>query len=153
MTGVVQSRAVSAGFGLVMVAASAVQADDAALMVAGIAVLAVLVGSVFRPCATLAALLAGAVLVLSDAAPMLASLCGLAAAGYLVLRHADNVTAPTVVGALGFTTVGLAAVSIPVELPWVPLLAPVAMLALVVLATRPFWVDGLARVRGSTRRP
>ncbi|MGV0719651.1 hypothetical protein ABQF17_03030 [Mycolicibacterium elephantis] len=152
MTSMVQSRAVAAGFGLVMVAASAVQADDIALAVAGAAGLAVLAGSVFRPCATLAVLLAGAVLVLSEAPPMLASLCGLTATGYLVLQHAANATAPTVVAAMGFTTVALAAVSIPVQLPWVPLLAPVAMLALVVLATRPFWADGLARVRGGTQR-
>ncbi len=145
------NRAISVAFGLVMVAASAVQADDAALVVAGLSALAVLAGSVFRPCATLAVLLAGAVLVLTDAAPMLAALCGLTAAGYLVLRHAATVTAPTVIGAVGFTAVGLGVVSIPGELPWVPLVAPVAVLALVVLATRPFWADGLTRVRATAR--
>ena len=34
---------------------------------------------------------------------------------------------------------GLAAASIPIQLPWVPLLAPPAVLALYVLTTRPFW--------------
>jgi hypothetical protein len=135
------NRAMSTAFGLVMVAASAVQADDIALVVAGLAALAVLAGSVFRPCATLAVLLAGAVLVLADAAPMLAALCGLTAAGYLVLRHAGTATAPTVIAAVGFGAVGLAAVSVAAELPWLPLVAPVAVLGLVVLVTRPYWAD------------
>ncbi|MGE2690466.1 hypothetical protein [Mycolicibacterium pulveris] len=124
-----------------MVAVSAVQAGDAALLVAGMAVLAVLAGNVFAPCATLAVLLCGAVLVLADAAPMLAAMCGLTAAGYLVLRHTTAATASTVIGAVGFTAAGLAAVSLPAEVPWLPLAAPVAVLALVLLATRPFWAD------------
>jgi hypothetical protein len=64
---------------------------------------------------------------------------GLCAAAYLVLRHTGAVTAPTVLGAVGFTAVGLAAASLPFQLPWVPLLAPLAVLVLYVLATRPFW--------------
>ncbi|MGV0871612.1 hypothetical protein [Mycolicibacterium sp. XJ879] len=135
------NRAMATAFGLVMVAVSAVQAGDAALVVAGSAALAVLAGNAFAPCATLAVLLSGAVLVLSDAVPMLAALCGLTAAGYLMLRHTSAATAPTVIGAVGFTAIGLIAVSLPAEVPWLPLVVPVAVLALVVLATRPFWAD------------
>jgi hypothetical protein len=138
------NRALSTAFGLVMVAAVAVQADDAALIAAGLAVLAVLVGNVFRPTATLAVLLA-AVLILNEAPAMLAALSGLCAACYLVLRHTVAITAPTVVGAVGFTAVGLAAVSLPMQLPWVPVVAPLAVVALVALATRPFWADRSAR--------
>jgi len=135
------NRALSTAFGLVMVAAAAVQADDAALVAAGLAVLAVLAGDIFRPTATLAVLLAAAVLILNEAPAMLAALSGLCGACYLVLRHTAAITAPTVIGAVGFTAAGLAAVSLPMQLPWVPLVAPLAVVALVALATRPFWAD------------
>jgi hypothetical protein len=135
------NRALSTAFGLVMIAAAAVQADDAALVSAGVATLAVLVGNVFRPAATLAVLMAAAVLVLNDAPAMLAALSGLCAACYLVLRHTAVITAPTVIGAVGFTAAGLAAVSLPLQLPWVPLAAPLTVLALVALSTRPYWGD------------
>jgi hypothetical protein len=42
---------------------------------------------------------------------------------------------------VGFTAAGLAAVSLPLQLPWVPLVAPLAVLTLVALVTRPFWAD------------
>ena len=100
---------------------------------------AVLVGSVFRPAAAVAVLLTVAVIVLADAPPVLTATSGLCAAAYLVLRHTAAVTAPTVLGAVGFTAAGLAAVSLPFQLPWVPLLAPLAVLTLYVLFTRPFW--------------
>ncbi len=135
------NRALSTAFGLVMIAAAAVAADDAALIAAGLATLAVLVGNVFRPSATLAVLLTAAALVLNEAPAMLAALSGLCAACYLVLRHTAVITAPTVIGAVGFTAVGLAAVSLPLELPWVPLVAPLAVLTLIALVTRPFWAD------------
>jgi len=133
------NRALSTAFGLVMIAAAAVQADNAAMILAGVATLAVLVGNIFRPAATLAVLMAAGALVLNDAPAMLAALSGLCAAFYLVLRHTAVITAPTVIGAVGFTAVGLAAVSVPLQLPWVPLVAPLAVLALVALSTRPFW--------------
>jgi len=79
------------------------------------------------------------VIVLADAPPVLTATSGLCAAAYLVLRHTAAVTSPTVLGAVGFTAAGLAAVSLPFQLPWVPLLAPLAVLALYVLFTRPFW--------------
>jgi len=141
MTADLQTRALSTAFGLVMVASSVVQADGSALAVAGAAAVVVLVGNVFRPCATLAVLLAAAVVVIGDAPPLLAALCGLSATGYLVLRHTSAITGPTVIGAVGFTAAGLVAVSLPGQLPWVPLIAPFAVLALVVLVTRPFWAD------------
>lgn len=133
------TRAVSTAFGLVMVASAAVQADGPGLVAAVVAAAAVLAGSVFRPAATIAVLIVVAVLVLADAPPVLAATCGLCAAAYLVLRHTATVTSPTVLGAVGFTAAGLAAVSLPLQLPWVPLLAPPAVLALYVLMTRPFW--------------
>jgi len=133
------TRAVSTAFGLVMVASAAVQADSPGLVAAVVAAVAVLAGSVFRPAATIAVLVTVSVVVLADAPPVLAATSGLCAAAYLVLRHTAVVTTPTVVGAVGFTAAGLAAASLPLELPWVPLLAPLAVLALYVLVTRPFW--------------
>ena len=133
------TRAVSTAFGLVMVASAAVQADGQGLIAAVAASAAVLLGSVFRPAATIAVLLTVSVIVLADAPPLLTATSGLCAAAYLVLRHTVAVTSPTVVGAVGFTAAGLAAASLPIQLPWVPLLAPLAVLVLYVLVTRPFW--------------
>ncbi|HYZ67940.1 MAG TPA: hypothetical protein VE666_09090 [Mycobacterium sp.] len=133
------TRALSTAFGLVMVASAAVQADGAGVVAAVVAAVAVLGGSVFRPVATVAVLLTVAVLVLADAPPVLTATSGLCAAAYLVLRHTSAVTAPTVLGAVGFTAAGLAAAALPIQLPWVPLLAPLAVMALYVLVTRPFW--------------
>ena len=133
------TRAVSTAFGLVMVASAAVQADGPGLVAAVVAAAAVLAGSVFRPAATIAVLLTVAVIVLADAPPVLTATSGLCAAAYLVLRHTAAVTSPTVLGAVGFTAAGLAAASLPIQLPWVPLLAPLAVLVLYVLVTRPFW--------------
>jgi hypothetical protein len=133
------TRAVSTAFGLVMVASAAVQADGQGLIAAVAASAAVLLGSVFRPAATIAVLIMVSVIVLADAPPVLTATSGLCAAAYLVLRHTAAVTSSTVVGAVGFTAAGLAAASLPIQLPWVPLLAPLAVLVLYVLVTRPFW--------------
>jgi hypothetical protein len=86
-------------------------------------------------------LLVVAVIALADAPPVLTATSGLYAAVFLVLRHTATVTSPTVLGAVGFTAAGLAATSVPMHLPWVPLLAPPAVLALYVLVTRPFWTS------------
>jgi hypothetical protein len=139
------SRAISTSFGLVMVAAATVGADGPALVAAALAAVAVLAGNVFRPAATLAVLIDVAVIVLADAPPMLTALSGLCATAYLVLRHTATATAPTVLGAMGFAIGGLVAASIPVQLPWVPLLAPVAVLIVFVLVTRPYWADRATR--------
>ena len=133
------NRALSTAFGLVMVAAAALESGGVALAVCGAGAVAVLLGNVFRVLATFAVLAVTAAIVIGDVTPMLAALCGLSAAAYLVLRHTANATVPTVIGALGFSVVGLAAVALPLQLPWVPLAAPLAVLALVVLASRPFW--------------
>ncbi len=135
------TRALSMAFGLVMVAAAALQADDAALVAVGLAGASVLVGTVIRPVAAIAVLLTATAIVLDDAPPMLAALCGLSAAGYLVMRHTSTASLPTFTGAVGFTAVGVAAASLPIQLPWTPLVAPLAVVGLVVLVTRPFWAD------------
>jgi hypothetical protein len=113
-----------------------------------LATLAVLIGTVFCQVATAAVVLTASAIVLSNLPPTLAAVSGLFAAAYLVLRHAADsggglatVSGPTMTGAVGFTFVGLVATTFPLELPWLPLLAPLAVLAIYVLATLPFLHD------------
>jgi hypothetical protein len=137
--------ALSTALGLSMVAATGVSAGGFAVTAAALAVTAVLAGIRFRPAATLAVLCTVAVIVLSDSPPVFAGLSGLSAAAYLVLRHAVHTPAgavtasvPIAIAALGFTFVGLVATAFPLRLPWLPLLAPLAVFGLCVLVSRPF---------------
>lgn len=132
-------------FGLLMVAAAAIGAQGLALAAAAIAVLAVGLGTAFRPAATIAVLLSVTVIVASEPPHVQAALSGLCAAAYLVCRHAVGAPAdvaigswPTIVAAVGFTFAGVVATSFPLQVPWLPLVAPLAALAIYVLATRPF---------------
>ena len=139
------SRAFSTIFGLLMVGSATVGSHGPAVVAGAAAVVGVGVGMALRPAATLAVLLTVLTIVLSHPSQLLAALSGLCAAAYLVCRYAgggpDAVAAgagPTVVAAVGFTFAGLVATSFPLQLPWLPLLAPLAVLAIYVLATRPF---------------
>ena len=148
----------STAFGLVMLAAAGFQTDGSALVLAMLAAVAVLMGIVFRVVATAAVLLAAAAIVVADAPPMLAALAGLSAACYLVLRYTEGgsigvigASASVMLAALGFTFVGVLAASFPFELPWLPLLAPLAVFAIYVLATRPFFQAGEGKFEISSR--
>jgi hypothetical protein len=79
---------------------------------------------------------------------MFAALSGLSAASYLVLRHAVGApagfvtaTAPTMIAAVVFSFAGVAATTFSLQLPWLPLLAPLAVFGIYALATRPFLGD------------
>ena len=132
-------RVLATAFGLMMVASVALQADAAGLVAAVLAATAV-VGSVWlAPLAVAAVLACLAALALSDAAPILAALAGLSATCYLAVRHGgrgEAVTLPTMVAVFGATAVGVLATSVPVELPWVPLVAPFAVLGAFAIAVR-----------------
>lgn len=132
------AQSASIGFGFAMAAMAAVQAHGPALGAATLAAVTVLIGLRFRTAATVAVLLAAAALALSDAAPVLAATSGLCAAGYLVLRHSVRVAQPTLVAAVGFAFAGLAATAFAPQLPWLPVLAPVAVIGIYMLAVRPF---------------
>ena len=136
------TRVFSVAFGLLMVAAATMGSHGFALAIGAAAVLAVGFGTVFRSAATIAVMLVVIVIAVSDGSHVLAALSGLCAAAYLVCRHAsgDVVTGswPTIVAAVVFTFAGLVATSFPVQVPWLPLIAPLAVLAIYVLATRPF---------------
>ncbi|HEY1841882.1 MAG TPA: hypothetical protein VGG53_16990 [Mycobacterium sp.] len=134
--------------GLLMVAAVGVGSHGPTLVAATSAVVAVAAGVVLRPVSTLAVLLTVVAIALSGPPAGVAAVSGLSAAVYLVLRHAaggraglDAVSGATMVSAVGFTLVGVVATAFPLRLPWLPLLAPVAALAIYLLATRPFLRD------------
>jgi hypothetical protein len=135
-------RALSTAFGLLMVATAAIGTRGPSLAVVAIAVAAVVVGAGPVGAATFAVGCTVVLLVLSDPPPIVAALAGLGATAYLVLRHSarveESVSWPTVAGAVGFSAVGMAAVLIPVDVAWLPLAAPVAVLAVYLIVTRPY---------------
>ena len=139
------ARASATVFGFVMVASADVGSHGLAFAAGVLALIAVGVGMVYRPAATLAVLLCVGTIAVSNPMPALTALSGLCAAAYLVCRHSVGTpfgavvgSGATIVAALGFTFVGLVAMLFPLQLPWLPLAAPLAVLAIYVLATRPF---------------
>lgn len=149
------ARALSTVFGLLMLGSAAVGARPSAhapavaastaAVLMGAALISVGVGAVFRSAATLAVVMSVAAIAVIDPAPMFVAISGLCAAAYLVCRHAVGVPAglligslPTIVAAAGFAFVGLVATSFPLRLPWLPLVAPLGVLGIYLLATRPF---------------
>ncbi len=138
--------AFSTAFGMLMVGSAAVGSHGLAIAAWAAALVAVVAGMTFRPAATLAVLLSVVTIMLSNPPLVLVALSGLCAAAYLVCRHAVGTPArvvmgswPTAVAAVGFTSAGLIATSFPLQLPWLPLAAPLVALAIYLLATRPFW--------------
>jgi hypothetical protein len=133
-------RALSLAFGLLMVAAATVQGTGPGLVVSAAALIAVVAGLAWRGCATLAVVATAAALALSGPSPAIAALAGVAATVYLALRHArsgdasTSLTMPTVVGALGLSAAAVVGTAVPLALPWVPLVAPLAVVAVYVLA-------------------
>lgn len=141
----VGAPAFATGFGLLMVGLAADGWHGSAVAAWVPALIAVAVGTVYRRAATVAVLLAAVTVLLSSPPPLFVALSGLCAAAYLVCRHAASASAlvvldswPTAVGAVGFTFAGLVATSFPVQLPWLPLVAPLGALLIYLLAIRPF---------------
>jgi hypothetical protein len=136
-------RFLSTVFGGLMALTAGVHARGVSLIAVALTVAAVLIGIGLRWAATLAVLFAVLAIVLTDPPPVVAALAGLCAVVYLALRHAVGapmtLTVPTVVGAVGFTMAGVVATLFPAQLPWLPLIAPLAVFAIFALATRPFW--------------
>jgi hypothetical protein len=138
----------STACGLLMVAAVGVGTHGLARSVAMSALVAVAVGVLVRPVATLAVLLTIAVIALTGPTPTVAAVAGLSAALYLILRHGaasgvglDSLSVATLVAALGFTLAGLVATAFPLQVAWLPLVAPLAVFAVYLLAARPFLRD------------
>jgi hypothetical protein len=148
----------STAFGLMMAAAAGLQTQGPALAAAMLAAFAVVVSIAFRLAATVAVLAAAAAVAIGDAGPMLAGLAGLSAACYLVLRYTETgsvrslgASSPALLAALGLTFVGVLAASFPFEVPWLPLVAPLAVFAIYVLTTRPFYRAGEGTLDVSSR--
>lgn len=143
--------AFSSAFGMLMVVAAAIHADRAGTIAIGLAVAALLAGLWYRPAGTLSVLLVIAAIVLSPPPLLFAALSGLSAAAYLIIRHAAGLgivttTRPTVLAMIGFTLVGVVATWVPLQLAWLPLLAPPAVVVMFLLVTIPF-LRGAARGR------
>jgi hypothetical protein len=141
----VGAPAFATGFGLLMVGLAADGWHESAVAAWVPALIAVAVGIVFRRAATVAVLLAAVTVLLSSPPPLFVALSGLCAAAYLVCRHAVGTSTlvvldswPTALGAVGFTLAGLVATLFPVQLPWLPLVAPLGALLIYLLAIRPF---------------
>jgi hypothetical protein len=142
------AHVLSTASGVAMVTVAGIGAHGTARAAAMSAVVTVVVAILLRPVATLAVLLTVAVIVLSSPDVALVAVSGLFAAVYLVLRHAaasavglSPVSGATMASALAFTFAGLVATAFPLRLPWSPLLAPLAVFAIYLLATRPFLRD------------
>jgi hypothetical protein len=135
-------RTLSVAFGLLMVAAAAIGTRGPTLAMVAVAVAAVVVGARVAAAATVAVGCTVVLIVLADPPPIAAALAGLGATAYLVLRHTahadESVVWPTVAGAVGLSVVATTAVLIPADVAWLPLVAPVAVLAVYVIVTRPF---------------
>jgi len=133
------TRLTSLAFGLLMVAAGTVESTGPALVPVVVAVVALTVGVVVRLAATLAVVAVAAALALSQPSPVVAAIAGLAATAYLVIRHAEGpdvasaLTGPTVLGAFGLSAVAVLGATVPLGLPWVPLVAPLAVVAAYVI--------------------
>lgn len=125
------------GFAAVMIAAAIGSGTGWAPAAAGVAAVAVGVAIRWRPAATVAVAATMLTIVLADTPPVAAALAGLAATAYLVTRH-DAATVPTMTAAIGFATATALVIAVPVELPWLPLAAPMALLAGYLLALKPF---------------
>lgn len=135
--------AFSTAFGLLMVTSAAIHADRSGAIAIGLAVAALLTGLRYRSAATFSVLLVIVAMVLSPPPLLFAALSGLSAAAYLVMRHAVGLgvvttTRATVLAMVGFTVVGVVATSLPLRLPWLPLLAPPAVVVMFLLVTIPF---------------
>ena len=137
----VRQQAVAAAFALPMAGFAAGGLHGPAVVTGAAALLATCVGVVFRPAASLAVLLVVPTVMLAGPEPVFVALSGLCAAAYLVCRYSPwphTISWPAVIGAVGFMFVGLVATAFPLRLPWLPLAAPLAALAIYVVAARPF---------------
>ncbi|WP_445165568.1 hypothetical protein ACTXG7_16815 [Mycolicibacterium sp. Dal123E01] len=130
-------RLLATAFGVVMAAAAAVGSGRWGLIAVAVAVIAVAAGLYVQRAATAAVLAVICAIALTDPQPALAAAAGVCAAAYLVLMYAA-VTRQTAIGITGFAGVGLLATTVPADLPWLPLLAPVAVVFVVGVALSPF---------------
>jgi hypothetical protein len=130
-------RLLAAAFGVVMAGAATVNADARGMVAVAVALIAVVAGLFLRAAASAAVLATICAIALSGPQSMLAGVSGVCATAYLVLTYAP-VTRPTAVGIVGFAAAGVLATTVPAGLPWLPLLAPLAVVLAIAVAMSPF---------------
>jgi hypothetical protein len=93
---------------------------------------------------------------LTDGPPLATGLAGLAGAYYLILRHTERESkglagapTPAMVAALGFAVISVSAASLPLDLPWLPILAPPTMFLAYMLCIQPFLSVAVAARRAT----
>lgn len=147
----------SSAFGILMVVTAVRPAGPIGLAALGLSTAALVAGLFVRQAAAAAVLVSVAAMAVADPTPLFAAVSGLSAAVYLVLRYgvspggsglaadaggdAVTLTVPTVLGLVGFTVAGLAASLVGLHLAWVPLLAPLIAVTILVVAAMPLWAD------------
>ena len=94
----------------------------------------------------------GGAIALAEPPPLLAAVCGVAAAAYLVLWH-TTMTGPTVAGLVGFAVAGVVATTVPAGWSWLPLLAPVAVVLIFLVLIGPFVDDERPVDASAAERP
>lgn len=137
------NRLLSLVLGVVMVVAAVPEGHGLRSWIGGLALAAVLIGIRFPLAAPVAVVLTAVTLVLSEPMPILVVVSGLFATAYLVMRYTDvpNSAPPTrvtAIVALGFSVAGVAMAVFPSTVPWLPLIAPFALLAAFAMAANPY---------------
>lgn len=138
-------------FGILMVITAVRPSGPIGLAALGLSAVTLLAGLFIRQAAPAAVVVSVGAMALADPTPVFAAVSGLSAAAYLLLRYAVSdggpgsdavtLTVPTAIGLIGFTAAGLAASVIGPQLAWVPLLAPLIAMAILILVALPLWAD------------
>ncbi|MCV7177007.1 hypothetical protein [Mycolicibacterium sphagni] len=136
--------------GLATATIAGINTAGSAFVVAVACALAVGVGIRVRHAATTAVLLAAVAAMLSNAPPLQAGLVGLCGAYYLLLRHAEprsvgSTGRSPMVAAVCFTVVAVLIASLPLDFPWLTILAGPSMFVAYIVAVRPFFPRAVAR--------
>jgi hypothetical protein len=138
-------------FGILMVITAVRPSGPIGLAALGLSAATLLAGLFVRQAAAAAVCVSIAAMALADPTPVFAAVSGLSAAAYLLLRYSGSdggpgsdvvtLTVPTAVGLVGFTAAGLAASVTGPQLPWVPFLAPLIAMAILIVVALPLWAD------------
>jgi hypothetical protein len=150
-----KAHLLSTAFGLAMAVTAGVHTSGVASIIAVACALVVGVGMGLRLAAMFAVLLAATAVMLADLPPLQAGLVGLCGAYYLILRHTERrflgeAGWVVIVAAAGFAVAAVLVGSLPLDLPWLPMLAAPATFVAYLVALQPF-LPSTATTRGSKR--
>lgn len=136
----------SSAFGILMVLTAVRPSGAIGLVALALSAAGLLAGLFIRQAAVGAVLVCIVAMAVDNPDPLFAAVAGLSAAVYLVLRYSDisaaaTLTLPTAVGLVGFTAAGVAATAVGVQVKWLPLAAPLIVVAILVVVALPLWAD------------